>query len=56
MFTIKSKYDILKIVNTAKEEKEDQCLHGRQCKQHNVLCTRNGSDNYRSGSDGNSDR
>ena len=41
--------------NNLYQRNTDQCLHGRQCKQHNVLRTRNGSDNYRSGNNGNSD-
>ena len=35
MFTIKSKYDILKIVNTAKEEKEDPKMK----RTHTILAT-----------------
>lgn len=37
MFTIKSKYDILKIVNTAKEEKEDPKM--KRKRTHTILAT-----------------
>ena len=40
--------------NNPHQRNTDQCLHGKY--KHNVLCTRNGGYNYRSGSDGNSDR